>query len=359
MRVIWLSAETPDRHGGGGQRRQFHQLRALLQAGAEVHVATLTSPQDDASVRALAPVERFGPLRRRGQLIDPTLAAMLARENFDAAVVAHIESVVHVQHALAHQRLPWLLDLHNVNSRWHRARGEALAAALWRRRERIALRQASMATVCSREEQHALGAVAPRARIEVAGHGIDADEWPVAALAAARGAEVAFFGAWGHGPNTAGVRWLVDRVWPTVRAVVPRARLLLAGPGDPPPTALACAGVAHLGRVEDLAGLLGHVRVVAVPILDGIGARVKFGEALASGAAVVSTSAGAEGFDADGAFARADDAAAFARACVEMLTNAKRAHELGRAGRALAFERFMWPQTSEAIIRFAQAEARR
>ena len=28
--IAWISAETPDEQGGGGQRRQFHQLRSLL-----------------------------------------------------------------------------------------------------------------------------------------------------------------------------------------------------------------------------------------------------------------------------------------------------------------------------------------
>ena len=33
-RVLWLSNETPDRHGQGGQRRQYFQIAALVAAGA-------------------------------------------------------------------------------------------------------------------------------------------------------------------------------------------------------------------------------------------------------------------------------------------------------------------------------------
>lgn len=53
-RVAWLSAETPDRYGGGGHRRQYHQIRALRDAGVEVRAATLSDPQQDTSLRGRA-----------------------------------------------------------------------------------------------------------------------------------------------------------------------------------------------------------------------------------------------------------------------------------------------------------------
>lgn len=356
-RVAWLSAETPDRHGGGGHRRQYHQIRALLDAEVDVRAATLAGPQDDSSLRALVPVQRFGPLRARGLLAAPALDRFLAEGGFGAAVVAHIESVPHVRRALARHRIPWLLDLHNVNSRWHRARGDALATGAWRLRERAALRSAAAVTVCSREEREALVGVGGAVRVEVAGHGIDPQEWPDAALTRERAPALGFFGAWGHGPNREGAQWLARHVWPAVLNAVPEARLLLAGPGRPPESILVQPGVTHAGRVDDLARFLGSVRVALVPIIDGIGARVKFGEALASGAAVVSTPEGAEGFDAEGAFVRAADEQAFARACIELVADGERAARLGRVGRATAFERFPWPRATKPIVRFAQEGA--
>lgn len=353
-RVAWLSAETPNRQGSGGQRRQYHHLLALREAGVEVSVATLAGPQDDASLAELVPVRRFGPLRARGLVPDPEVDRFLADNRFTVAVVAHIESVSHVRRALARRHIPWLLDLHNVNSRWHEARGERLEAFLWRLRERAATRSAARTTVCSAEELDALVAVAGKARVEVAAHGVDPEEWPDAALAAERASTVAYFGAWDHGPNREGAEWLAERVWPSVLQRAPQARLVLAGPGQPPPRILSLEGVEYAGRVDDLARFLGGVRVVAVPILNGIGARMKFGEALASGAAVVSTTAGAEGFAAEGAFARADDPDAFAVACAQLSADSDQAVALGQVGRRLALERFRWSETSAPIVRFAR-----
>lgn len=89
-----------------------------------------------------------------------------------------------------------------------------------------------------------------------------------------------------------------------------------------------------------------------MPIVNGIGARMKFVEALASGAAVVSTSAGAEGFEAQGGFVRADNADDFARACVELIADPRRAADIGHTGRAVALERFRWSATSGPILSF-------
>jgi glycosyltransferase involved in cell wall biosynthesis len=245
--------------------------------------------------------------------------------------------------------IPFLLDYHNVNSRWHAAHGETRQASRWRRREQEALGAAAVSTACSAEEARALGG-----GVEVSGHGVAPDEWPESALALDREPAAALFGSWDHRPNAEAGRWLAEEVWPAVLAAVPDARLVLAGPGAPPPELLALAGVDHVGRADSLAGLLGRVRLALVPIRDGIGARVKFGEALASGAAVVSTTEGAEGFEADGAYVQADGAAEFARACAELLRDETRARELGAAGRRLALARLTWKRTTEPLVRFAE-----
>jgi glycosyltransferase involved in cell wall biosynthesis len=353
-RVLWLSAETPDRDGGGGQRRQYHQIRALIDGGVDLRVAALAGGQQDASLREIVPVVRFAPADARvggGSL--PTLAAFLAGERFDRAVVAHVESVPYVHDALASHRIPWLLDFQNVNSRWHRARRERRRTWTWLRRERTALARASLATACSPAERAALLGHAGNTPIEVAGNGIAPEEWPAGAISRERESRLVLFGSWIHTPNREGAEWLCREVWPAIRAAVPEARLLLAGPGEPPPSVLSAAGVEHRGRVADLARLLGGVAVAVVPIVTGIGSRVKFGEALASGTAVVSTSVGAEGFDAEGAFLRADAPDAFAQACVGLLREPAQAAALGRAGRALAFERFTWQRTSAPVVRWA------
>lgn len=352
--IAWLSAETPDREGGGGQRRQYHQIRALLDAGVSVHVVTLDSPQSDETVAALTPVTRLRRnraerlLRRNGQW-----TRTLQTSGFTGAIVAHVESVPHFASGIQRIELSWLLDFQNVNSRWHALIGDREAEASWTVTERQAAITADLNTVCSAEERKALKSIAPQASVEVAGNGIDPSEWPDAAVGATRERVVVMFGAWSHRPNAEAASWIASHVWPSVRDAVPDAHLALAGPGVPPAHCLSVNGITHVGRVDDLASFLGKAMVVVVPIRRGIGSRVKFGEALASGAAVVSTSVGAEGFSADGVFVRADDEWSFADACIQLLTHPSEAIALGAVAREFALAQLSWSITTRPMVEWA------
>jgi len=353
--LLWLSAETPNVDGGGGERRQFHQISALVRNGIEIVVATLAGPQGDSSVRLLAPVHRFHAGRRfnyRNRSLEHVIETVAPARAF----VAHVESVPHVISELKRARVPFLVDFQNVVSRWHASAGEKHLAAVWRKRERDALVAAVRATACSVEEQAALVELGTDTPVDVAPHGIEFEEWPAAALCAKREPAVVMFGSWNHEPNRIAAEWLASEVWPQVRAAVSDSRLLLIGPQEPPASIFAADGIEVGGRVVSLAETLGRIRVAVVPIRRGIGARVKFIEALASGAAVVSTTAGCEGFAAAGAFIQADEPEAFASACIELLRNHRHAEDLGRRGRELAFSRYSWERAVEPIRAFARGQ---
>ena len=323
---------------GGGQRRQYHQIRSLTELGIDVRVATLAGPQSDESLNGVVPVARFPPRRAlRGGFSASFLRGV------DAAVVAHVESLPHFEPTLLRLGTRFAIDFHNVHSRWHRTRGELGQAERWGRTEQHALRIAHASFACSEEEVDELRKLEPTAHVAVCGNGVDPAEWPD--TRGARECAVAMFGAWNHEPNREGLQWFANSVWPGVLRRVPDARLILLGPGEPPPVPAS----EHFGWVESLADRLASVRVVIVPIRRGMGARVKFGEALASGAAVVATSVGAQGFDATGAWVRADDELGFVAACARLLRHPVQAAELGERGRALALSHLTWGQTTQEL----------
>jgi glycosyltransferase involved in cell wall biosynthesis len=114
--------------------------------------------------------------------------------------------------------------------------------------------------------------------------------------------------------------------------------------------------------VDDLRPHLSAAAVVVVPLRLGSGTRLKILEAWAMGRPVVSTALGAEGLD--GVAGRhlliADDPAEFASAVLRVLGEPALASELGRAGRALAAERYSWSGAARALEGFfKQALARR
>lgn len=347
--LAWISNEVPDVRGGGGQRRQYHQLRALLASGVRVTTLVLENGQDDASVRELAPVLRFRGPRLRGYLPAFELQAILRRLSPGRAIVAHVDSHRVAGRALRRAGIPYAVDFQNVLSRGHGDEGGDAAE------ERRVLAQAGAAFAVSEEEAAVLRArTADPGRVAVAPQGVEPEEWPEPPPVAGRPPVAAVFGTLHHPPSRAAAAWMAGAVWPLVRREVAGAELHVMGPGEPPAEALGQPGVVVRGRVERLAEALAAVRVVAVPVTWGVGSRVKFIEGLASGTPVVSTSIGAEGFPAaTGTYLAADDPAAFAAACIRLMVDDAEAERLGASGRRLALSRYTWQQSSRPLVDFA------
>ncbi|MDL9978262.1 glycosyltransferase [Microbacterium sp. ASV49] len=133
-------------------------------------------------------------------------------------------------------------------------------------------------------------------------------------------AKVALFVAsFGRRENAEAAVWLLDDVWPLVRAEHPDAELVLAGHGPPRhlvDLAARTPGVTVTGFVDSLDPYYASARVVLVPLRSGAGVKLKTIEALVRGKRIVATSIGAEGvIDVTGShpFAVVDDARRFAR----------------------------------------------
>jgi glycosyltransferase involved in cell wall biosynthesis len=137
---------------------------------------------------------------------------------------------------------------------------------------------------------------------------------------------------------------MIQKIWPTVLASLPEARLLVAGAS---PESLASygtnpKGVTFLGFVDDLEKLYEEVAVVCSPTLYGSGTRVKILEAAAYGKPVVSTTVGAEGIelkDGEEILLR-DDPDSFAQACIRLLTDTSLAAEMGQRARSVIEEQY-------------------
>jgi polysaccharide biosynthesis protein PslH len=349
-RVLWLSNETPDLAGQGGQRRQYFQIRELVRAGVDVDVMTLAGPQDDASLRALGNPVRRVRLHRRFGLPDPLGRAIVSRAvrspAYDGLIVAHVESWSMVDRALRGTSARVLVDLHNVLSTWAAGQGRLDEAQGYFAVEADILARAEAVSTCSPAEATRLRP-GGRARRIVLPHGIEPDEWPQPGHRAGPPA-VGAIGNWDWAPNTNGIAWFVERVWPTVRDRVPGAEFLVAGTGLPESLANA-PGVRYLGRVSDRRQVVSHVDVIAVPVLDGVGAPVKFGEALGSGRAVIATPDGASAHPEAPAFV-SGDAAAWADVLTTWLGDARLAAIEGERTRRYAFERLTWRRTVAPLV---------
>ncbi len=160
---------------------------------------------------------------------------------------------------------------------------------------------------------------------------------PVAELSPERVA--LFVATFTYEPNRAGLRWLLDEVFPKVWADLPDARLTLIGRGlDDQP--IEDPRVRALGFVEDLRPHYAGARCAVVPLLQGGGTPLKLVEALAHGLPVVATPLAVKGLEVtDGVDCLIGrDADAFAAALVAVLRDGP--GDLGLRGRRLALERY-------------------
>lgn len=354
-RILWVSTETPSRDGQGGQRRQFHQINALVSRGHEVTVMVPTAGQSDASIRTIVPVlrPRLTVLGRMSLRMVERMRRTIAAGEWDAIVVSHHESFWLLPE---HVRVPVLLDVHNVMSHWHHAAGRIELADQARGMEVHAVRKADGVMTCSDVETHRLLAVHPEAegKAFTAPLGVDPAEWPDRGFDRSE-PRVALFGSWGWHPNRLGLEWFAEEVWPLVQQRVSDAVALVAGTeAEPKPT--WPTGIRIVGRVPDLAQFTSSATVVAVPVKDGVGASVKFAEALATGAAVIATADGANAFERPPAFV-SDDPAQWAEWIAARLEQ-RGTEPAPSAARAVALSSMTWDAAAAPIDEWLRANAR-
>jgi glycosyltransferase involved in cell wall biosynthesis len=150
---------------------------------------------------------------------------------------------------------------------------------------------------------------------------------------------ILFVGTMGYAPNADGVRWLLTRVWPRLRAALAcRVRLVIVGSGLSATLvrlARRGGGVHLAGAVPDVCPFYRAADVAVIPLRAGAGTRIKLMEAAAHGVPVVSTSLGIEGttFRHGRELLLADSAETFAGACAYLLRRPAEARRMAARAR--------------------------
>jgi glycosyltransferase involved in cell wall biosynthesis len=200
-----------------------------------------------------------------------------------------------------------------------------------------AIRRSRLTFVCSDQDRRYLRRLSCSKRVELV---MNSTRFPASVRAGAPEPVVLFVGFLGYQANALAADVLVQDLWPTVRARVPNARLIVAGRR---PELLRSypaidASVTFTGFVDNLDKLYEQARVVCCPILNGSGTRVKIIEAAAHARAIVSTTLGAEGltFENEKEIVLRDGVAPLADECVLLIQYPAAAERLGIAAREKA-----------------------
>lgn len=108
-----------------------------------------------------------------------------------------------------------------------------------------------------------------------------------------------FIGSLDWMPNTEGIEWILEKVWPKVLEQAPKAVFHIAGRNTPESLLeKEWKNVVIHGEVPDAADFINSHDVMLVPLFSGSGMRVKILEGMALGKVVLSTDLGLEGIHA-------------------------------------------------------------
>jgi MoaA/NifB/PqqE/SkfB family radical SAM enzyme/glycosyltransferase involved in cell wall biosynthesis len=203
----------------------------------------------------------------------------------------------------------------------------------------------------------------PSDKITVIPHGVDLARFEQGMGADIRAAHdiaadaplLFFHGTLHYWPNTEAVRFFVESLLPLLLASEPGLRLIIAGQN--PPKYYAHPAVITPGSVERIEDYIAAADVCVCPLFGGGGTRMKLLEYMASGAAIVSTTKGAEGiqFQPGREMLIADEAEPMAEAILGLLADPEHRDELGRAAKHFA-QAYDWSAVAAASLKVYSGE---
>ncbi|MEY4575336.1 MAG: hypothetical protein RL701_39, partial [Pseudomonadota bacterium] len=316
MKIALFAPYFPAPAFSGGRIRIQHFARALARRG-EVHLFAQAHAREAGDARARAEAALYASVRvvhagftpplfvnwgraqrvRRGSpaQLSAAFARAHAHEPFDVIAVAHS----HAAAAAFQSGVPWLLDEHNVESRYLAAKLQAGGGELrwWHQRElarmrgweRACWRAATEVVAVTEDDAKQISELRTTPAVHVP-NGVDVSALAFTPPAARSGANILFVGLMDHPPNVQAAQLLAHEIMPRVWAGRPDARLVLCG-ANPARVVSALAGprITVTGRVPTLAPHLAEARVFANCLVFGAGSSLKVLEALAAGVPLVST----------------------------------------------------------------------
>lgn len=324
-------------------RTRAGRLRDLAAGHADM-ARRLWSPDFLAAVQRVLNAGRFDAIHFEGIELMSYLAPLLPRLRRDMPDALLIYDAHNAEHALQARiaRQDW-----RTARRWPLALYSSIQAGRLGRFEGAAVRNADHVLACSEADAAQLAALGAQTPITVIPNAIQMAAYDASQPSAdLPHPALVFTGKMDFRPNVDAVLWFAGEILPRIRAEVPGAHFAVVG--QKPHARLGALaghpGVTVTGRVPAIQPYLQAADVYVAPLRMGSGTRLKLLEAMAMGRAIVSTSLGAEGLNAEPGthLLLGDTPETFAEAVVSLLRDETRRAEMGARAAVFVRQRYDW-----------------
>ena len=197
-------------------------------------------------------------------------------------------------------------------------------------------------------------------RIEVVANGVDIKFFQQSKKAV-KIAEptVLFVGTFKWLPNIEAAQFLVEEVWPLIKAQIKNAKLWIVG-NAPTPEVLAFANkeknIVVTGGIPDIRDAYNNSHIICAPVFSGKGTRYKILEAMATATPIVATSTAVEGLNITEKQALiADTPEDMAQAAIKLLNDPQLQKTLARNGQSYVAKHYDWDIIARKLDQLYQA----
>jgi len=168
---------------------------------------------------------------------------------------------------------------------------------------------------------------------------------------------ICYIGALDWLPNTEGLLWFIDWVWPRIQSEIPNIEFHIAGRNAPEELAerlIIERNIVFHGQVADSAEFLSKFPIMVVPLLSGSGIRVKIIEGMFLNKAIIATSIAAKGIEANHGeeIFIADSPEIFAVSVCNLIKSPEIATKIAQKGQKFALENYDATNLANKLTQF-------